>query len=122
MASFALRGHVDVQYRGPQQPYRACKPQPARGESQVVGGAKSKRKNKTQGFHQRSGPCTHFDLLPDGSDVWRIDPVRDMLETGAVRLHNRHRCPLCSNGGVSREADWHADWHHTNGRVPSAGM
>lgn len=86
---------------------------------------KSKRKNKSQGgSQQRSGPCTHFELLPDGSDIWRIDPLRDMLEDGAVRPHSYETSfvfQLNSWQGAKGSGE-HADWDYTNGGLPSFSM
>lgn len=75
---------TDVHFRHLKSPHALINLQQARRGAPIADAVKAKRRNKYQGYHQRSGPCTHLELLPDGSDVWRIDPVRDMLDNGAV--------------------------------------
>jgi tRNA A37 threonylcarbamoyladenosine synthetase subunit TsaC/SUA5/YrdC len=74
---------------------------PVRGGPCHAAGTKAYKRKE---IHARKGPCQHFELLPDGSDVWRLEPVHEVLEAGAVCLP-RHLIlsstsalmPFCAN-------------------------
>eukprot|EP00892_Ulva_mutabilis_P007075 jgi/Ulvmu1/473/UM001_0481.1 len=44
------------------------------------------QKYKSNGSRGRETPCQHIEVQPDGSDVWRLDSLAEMLENGAVGI------------------------------------
>ena len=55
-----------------------------RSRALLVQAAKRSRAEASSGSSRGKGPL-YVTVEPDGSDLWRLDPIIDMLRNGAVR-------------------------------------
>ena len=87
------------------QGWRACQPflahaltrSQGRRLSRAALAAQAAKRNRAEasGGSRGKGPL-YVTVEPDGSDLWRLDPIIDMLKEGAVRPSLPSICARCT--------------------------